>query len=134
MANIVMIDDDVELADTVTGMLKKAGHKATSIHTTQGAIEKLKASVPDLIILDVMFPDDPSAGMSLAIELRKHDALKKVPVIMMTSVNQHVPLELSERDIDADWLPIQCFVEKPFPPDELLQMVTKCLSAGHRPA
>ncbi len=129
MAKITMIDDDVELTETVTGMLEKAGHKTSVLNTTKDAIQKLKSSVPDLLVLDVMFPDDPSAGMSLAIEIRKHDALKRIPIIMMTSVNQHVPLEISERDIDADWLPIQHFVEKPFPPGDLLRLVEKCLQA-----
>lgn len=127
MAKIMLIDDDVELTDMLAGVLKKAGHQVDSLNTIQDAINLLLASVPDLIILDVMFPEDPSAGMSLAIDIRRQARLKKVPILMLTSVNQHVPLSFSERDIDPEWLPVQQFLEKPVDPTRLLQVVKKCL-------
>ena len=127
MAKIMIIDDDVELTEMMTVALKLAGHQIDSLHATQDAIRHLLASIPDLIILDVMFPEDPSAGMSLAIEIRRNARLKNVPILMLTGVNQRVPLNFSERDIDPNWLPVQQFMEKPVDPAKLVPIVKKAL-------
>ncbi len=131
MANIRIIDDDVELTNTLSEVLENGGHSTSVLNETKGAVENLLESLPDLIILDVMFPEDPSAGMELAIELRRNPQLKDIPVIMLTGVNEHFPMNFSEEDIDPEWLPVERFIEKPIDFRELLDLVSNCLSGAN---
>jgi CheY-like chemotaxis protein len=131
VANIRIIDDDVELTNTLSEVLENGGHSTSVLNETKGAVENLLESLPDLIILDVMFPEDPSAGMELAIELRRNPQLKDIPVIMLTGVNEHFPMNFSEEDIDPEWLPVERFIEKPIDFRELLDLVSNCLSGAN---
>ena len=127
MAKITIIDDDAEQAADVGAVLKTEGHSVDSITRMSGALEQLVQAPPDLLILDVMFPQNPSAGMELAIAIRQRPELERLPVILLTSVNQEFPLNLSNKDIDAAWLPIQEFMEKPIDPPKLLAAVDSLL-------
>jgi CheY-like chemotaxis protein len=127
MAHILIVDDDVEIAEDMAEVLRGAGHQVSLLHSTRGAAPALAAARPDLLFLDVMFPDDPSAGLSLAIECRRQDALKKVPIVMLSSVNEKVDIQLSDRDIHPKWMPVTRFVEKPIEPDRLLRLVSDLL-------
>jgi hypothetical protein len=54
--------------------------------------------LPDALILDVMFPENPSGGFELARSIRKKWG--EIPVLMLTAVNQQFPLGFSGKDID----------------------------------
>ena len=80
----------------------------------------MESRQPELVILDVMFPEDSLAGFELARMMRHYnEKLKDVPVLMLTAVNEKFPLGFCSRDIDDNWLPISNFMEKPIDFDVL---------------
>jgi len=127
VARITVIDDDADQAADVRDVLGTAGHQVNTITRMSVALEELSRDVPDLLVLDVMFPQNPSAGMELAIEIRQRPELKDLPVILLTGVNQEFPLHLSNKDIDTEWLPIQEFMEKPVDGKVLIEKVDSLL-------
>lgn len=69
---------------------------------------------PDLVILDVMFPDNSSGGFELARRMRHHrEDLTSVPILMLTAVNTVFPLGFGAQDIGDDRLPVSDFLGKP---------------------
>jgi DNA-binding response OmpR family regulator len=132
MARITIIDDDLDLAEDVSLMLKNAGHTVSLRTDIEGALEDLTRDRPDLLILDVIFPENPAGGFDLARQIRATSAIKDLPVILLTSINQEFPMDFSERDIDADWMPVQDFLEKPVEPGALLATVDKLIRKGNR--
>jgi len=133
MPKIMVIDDDVELVEDLSAMLKAAGHTVTTFCRVEGAVERLAQDKPELLVLDVMFPEDPSAGLSLAIKVRQQPETKSLPVILLTGVNQEFPLELSAKDIDPKWMPVQDFIEKPVDAQKLLKKIDAILSGRQSP-
>ncbi|MEW5818080.1 MAG: response regulator [Spirochaetota bacterium] len=129
MAKLTIIDDDEELTENLSIVLEKEGHTVSCLDNTEEAIDVLKKNRPDLLILDVMFPENPAAGFDLAREIRKTPAIKGLPIILLTSVNQELPMDFSAEDIDPEWMPVQDFVEKPCDYKELLTKVEKLLKA-----
>lgn len=127
MANIMIIDDDTDLADNLSVLLRNAGHWVMTSDTVDGAIEKLMVSKPDLLILDVMFPDNPVAGFDLARKIRRTREISKLPVILLTGVNQQFPMGFSSNDIDPNWMPVQDFVDKHADFKKLLRKINKLL-------
>jgi twitching motility two-component system response regulator PilH len=127
MARITIIDDDLELAQDMSQILKQAGHRVTLRSDIDGALEELVRSRPDLLILDVIFPENPAGGFDLARRIRQTPSLRDLPVILLTSINQEFPMDFSARDIDEDWLPVQDFLEKPAAPAALLAAIDKLL-------
>ena len=128
MAKIQIIDDDVELSANTASILQSAGHETATRDTTEGSLEFLVENKPDLLVLDVMFPENPAGGFDLARKVREREELKDLPIIMLTAINQEFPMDFSSQDIDEDWLPVQGFVEKPVDIPTLLKKVDEVLA------
>jgi DNA-binding response OmpR family regulator len=129
VAKIKIIDDDVEQTENVAECLRAEGHDVATMDDTEGAIEALVADKPNLLVLDVMFPENPSGGFDLARKIRSTREISDLPIILLTSVNQLFPMDFSSDDIDPDWMPVQEFMEKPVDPNKLVQNIAKLLGA-----
>jgi DNA-binding response OmpR family regulator len=130
MAKIRIVDDDVEFAGNLASILKAAGHDVTHSATTLGLIDDLIRNLPDLLIFDVMFPDNPVAGFDAVRAVRARREIARIPIIMLSAVNDEYPMQFSACDIDPDWLPIQDFVEKHTDSQTILKKVNALLSAS----
>lgn len=130
MAKIAVIDDDVEIGENLSLVLEKEGHEVVVRDTTEGAVATLVESKADLLILDVMFPENPAGGFDLAREIRKSPEIKDLPIILLTAVNQEFPMDFSSYDIDDEWMPVQDFLEKPIKIAPLLEKIDKLLGVS----
>lgn len=127
MARIMIIDDDRELADNTAMLLQNAGHEVTVAYVMEGAVQRLTEDKPDILVLDVMFPDNPTAGFDLARKIRRTWGIKDLPIILLTGINQEFPMDFSGKDIDPDWMPVQDFMEKPVKVPALIEKVNRLL-------
>ena len=131
MAYIMIVDDDEDFAAAVAKVLRDEKHEVEVLTETTGALERLEMRPPDLLVLDVMFPEDATAGFKMARAVRQSTTgLARVPVLMLTAVNQKFPLGFAPRDIDGDWLPVSEFLEKPVDLDVLVERATALLRRG----
>jgi DNA-binding response OmpR family regulator len=129
MAYILIVDDDEDFATTTATVIQSEGHEVHIELDTESAAKNMKERTPDLVVLDVMFPEDASAGFELARFMRNEDeALKTVPILMLTAINAEFPLGFGPNDIDSEWLPVTEFLEKPVDFDVLKDKVAKLLS------
>jgi len=131
---VLIVDDDEDFATATAVVLRNAGYDVGVCLGTATAAEEMRNTKPDLVILDVMFPEDPSAGFKLARDLRHHEqGLEGVPVLMLTAINARFPLGFGSYDIDDRFLPVADFLEKPVSFDVLLNRVRDLLE-GTGPA
>jgi len=128
MANLLIVDDDEDFASTAATVLRKEGHDIRIELDTDDAAKSMEDNVPDLVILDVMFPEDASAGFELARHMRhESEKLKAIPILMLTAINAKFPLGFGPKDIDEEWLPVTDFLEKPVDFEVLRDSVAKLL-------
>ncbi|MBM4017568.1 MAG: response regulator [Planctomycetes bacterium] len=128
MAYVLIVDDDRDFADTAAAVLRQAGHDVSLVYDTEDALASMNRHRPDVLVLDVMFSEDISAGFALARAMRHHhEHLKGVPILMLTAVNTRFPLGFGRQDIDDEWLPVTDFLEKPVDLKRLVQRVAELL-------
>jgi DNA-binding response OmpR family regulator len=131
MAYVLIVDDDEDFVSAVETVLSCDGHEVGKVHETTHAIEIMEQRKPDLLILDVMFPENNEAGFDLARSIRHHHkTLDSMPILMLTAVNVKFPLGFSAKDIDEHWLPVNDFIEKPVDFDVLRSKVTGLIEKG----
>ena len=134
MAYILLVDDDRDFAETTAVVLRQAGHEVSVEVDVDSALESIDRRPPDLLILDVMFSEDISAGFTLARTIRRHHESRRaaVPILMLTAVNMQFPLGFGRKDIDDEWLPVSDFLEKPVDLEHLVRRVDELLGKPAR--
>ncbi len=132
MANIMVVDDDRDIIDSLKMILEANGHQVSVKTDTDDLIESVKQELPDLIILDIIFPENPNAGFAAARELHKIERVKDIPVLLLSAVNQlsKMSFGFSESDISEDFMPVKGFIEKPVEPAVLLAKVNELLGVA----
>ena len=130
MARVLMIDDDPDIIFSVRLILESHGHEVHERTHTRHVVEDVVEVAPDLVLLDVMFPEDDQAGFHAARALHKAPETREIPVILLSAVNEKSALGFgfSDDDISDDFMPVRAFVEKPIEPDALLALLEKTLS------
>ena len=115
MNKILVVDDEPDILKVVVFRLKKAGYEVTQAALGKEALIFLKAGKPDLAILDYRLPD--MSGIDIAKVMRADDALKRIPIILLTaSSGENMAVAVKETRIEG-------YLKKPFDPDELLEKV-----------
>ncbi|PJA96246.1 MAG: response regulator [Ignavibacteriales bacterium CG_4_9_14_3_um_filter_34_10] len=121
MSLIAIIDDDPDIIEATTLVLKSKGHKIITASNPEDGYELVILNKPDLIILDVMM-DEPDDGFFLAQKFRKEKV--KTPILMYTSVSKAIGFEFGA----GEMVPVDDFVEKPISPDEIIEKVSRLLN------
>jgi len=122
---VYVIDDDPSIVESVTMILESKGYAVGAQNDAEDVVDHVVAFGADLVIVDVMLPEDTGAGFTMARALKADERTATLPLLMLTAVNEAglYPGRFSNKDRDDSWLPVQEFVEKPVVPDVLLAKV-----------
>ena len=132
MAYLLIVDDDQDFSEAVATVCRADGLEVAAVYTPELALAAVEQRRPDVIVLDVMFPENPGAGFELARDLRRKYG--QLPILMLTAVNQQFPLGFSSRDIDPTWLPVTEFLEKPVNFAVLRERIQRLVRGGNTQA
>jgi CheY-like chemotaxis protein len=125
VSKVYVIDDDNDIVDVLTIVLEKDGHEIGFQNDEEDVVANVIEFGPDLIILDVIFPENDSAGFEIARNLKHDSQTKEIPILMLSAVNQKGQYagSFSNEDRDDTYLPVEQFIEKPINPKELSKVV-----------
>ncbi len=110
--NVLVVDDEVEIADLIELYLKNEGYKVSKFYDSTLIMPFLDDNHIDLAVIDVMMPDID--GFELCQEIRKK---YNFPVLMVTAKIEQID-KLAGLTIGAD-----DYITKPFQPLELVARV-----------
>ncbi|OHA62815.1 MAG: hypothetical protein A2117_02470 [Candidatus Wildermuthbacteria bacterium GWA2_46_15] len=121
MKKILIIEDEEIMLDLIRRKMTNEGYEVIVARDGEEGLRLIKEGQPDLILLDLIMPKKD--GFSVMAEVQKNEALKKIPIIIVSNSGQ--PVELSQaRKLGArDWL-----VKTEFDPRELVEKVKNVLA------
>jgi len=125
MAKILIVDDDADFRQVCRVVLEQGGFEICEAGGPEEGLEKVQSEKPDLLILDVLMPGGYE-GFEVARKIREDLKMRQLPILMLSAVHdvKRVPYRFAP---DEAWLPVDIFLDKPVPPDTLLQKVKEAL-------
>ena len=116
---ILLVEDEAAIREMVEHALSRVGFETRAVADAVSADRAIEQSRPDLILLDWMLPG--VSGLEFARKLRRNDATRSIPLIMLTAKGEEVD-KLSGFEAGAD-----DYVVKPFSVKELVARISAVL-------
>jgi len=129
MGRIVLsVDDEDHVREFVSTVLEENGY--TPIQATNGeeAMDIIRRSRPDLIIMDILMPKE--SGIRLYREVKTSESLKNIPVIIYSGVARRTALraQAAQTESGGERVPDpDAYLEKPVTPERLAAAVRRIL-------
>lgn len=119
MSMIYCVEDDEGIRELIVYAVKSAGFQAEGFESAAAFAERLKTTVPSMVLLDIMLPDKD--GIEVLKEIRSNERTEKLPVIMITAKGTEGD-KVKGLDSGAD-----DYVTKPFGVVELISRIKAVL-------
>ncbi|MBQ4854522.1 response regulator [Rhodanobacter sp. B2A1Ga4] len=119
MATILIIDDSPTDVRVFTTLLERAGHQVVAVSTAEEGIERVRADLPGLVIMDVIMPG--MNGFQATRTLTRDPKTQNVPIVMITTKSM---------ETDRVWglrQGARAFITKPVNEKELLACINELL-------
>ena len=122
---ILLVDDDPDFLEMHKAVLRNHGYEVLTATSGQEGLERVRAEMPDLVILDLMM-EKHDAGFSFSKTLKTDPLFKRIPILMVTSVAEATGYRFSLEE-DGYWMKTDDFLDKPVLPAVLLDRVGRLL-------
>src|SRR5690554_1344307 len=99
MQKIFYVEDDENIRELVLYALKSSGFNAEGFENSRSFFDALAEETPDLVLLDIMLPDED--GIGVLKQLKQNGELQNLPVIMLTAKGSEVD-RVKGLDLGAD--------------------------------
>ena len=119
MALIYIVEDDASIREIETIALKNSNYMVQAFERASVFYEKMEELLPDLILLDIMLPDED--GYRIVRRLRSNPKTRHIPVMMITAKTTEMDMVKGLDDGADD------YIRKPFSVMELLSRVRALL-------
>ncbi|CAN1212202.1 response regulator [Tumidithrix helvetica PCC 7403] len=122
MVKVLVVEDSVAQREMIADLLKDSGLSVTGASDGVEALEQIKGSCPDLVVMDIVMPR--MNGYELCRRLKTDPKTEQVPVVMCSTKGEEFDRYWGMRQ-GAD-----AYISKPFQPQELVGTVKQLLRKG----
>jgi DNA-binding response OmpR family regulator len=126
----VVIDDEVDLTNYITAILEEHGFEVRAANDATAGEELIREKAPDIVLLDLMMPG--RSGVQLFSRLRKGEATKHIPIVMVTGIKEKLGIDWGEFADELKARKPEGFVEKPIEAGKIMAVVNGVLSGVDR--
>ncbi len=124
MTKVLVADDDPDFVEITSMILEREGYEVESAASGDEALERMRASRPDLLLLDVMM-STVLDGVNVSFAMSEDAQLKSIPIVMISSIPDSPNADQFPTD---EYVPISAWITKPVNPGSLLQTVKRLVA------
>ncbi|MEZ5549836.1 MAG: response regulator [Pseudomonadales bacterium] len=122
MSTILVVDDDTQVLEVMSEMLRLEGHTVAVAENGQQAVEQIRDHYFDLVITDLIMPE--KEGLETIADIRRHHS--RMPIIAISGGGRVGPTDYLET---ARFIGANATLAKPFGRQELISTVSHLLTA-----
>jgi DNA-binding response OmpR family regulator len=115
---ILIIDDDYDILETTGSILAYEGFEIHTADSVERGLELTDKVSPDIVLLDIMFPESKTKGFDAARELKARHP--RLPIIILTAINREYAFDFTKEDIKAEE-----FLNKPVQTKKLIELIRR---------
>ncbi len=119
---VLVVEDEPDTVTYLSTLLEDAGYSTAAAEDGEQALEKVKASRPDLITLDISMPN--RSGVRFYRDMKESDEWKSIPIIIVTGISSDFEKFISTR---RHVPPPEGYVPKPIDKQKILALVKEHL-------
>ena len=117
---ILIVEDDNFLRELIAKKLIDENYKVSEAVDGEEGLKKIKEEKPDLIVLDLILPGVD--GFEVLSKMKEDDALKSIPVIILSNLGQRDDIERGLKLGAVDYL-----IKAHFTPGEIIEKIKNAL-------
>ena len=119
---VLIIDDDSDIVETTGSLLDFEGFEVRSAETVEEGVADIETYLPDIVLLDIMFPEKKTRGFEAAAEIK--EKYPDLPILAFTAINREYAFDFAKEDIQAEE-----FINKPVETEKLVELIKKYTGA-----
>lgn len=116
---VLVVEDDEDLRRLFRTALMLAGYDVVEAGDGLEALLRIDQAPPDLVVLDIVLPR--LSGIAVQQEIAAQAVTREIPIVVITG-----------SAMEADNLDVACFLRKPVLPEQVVDVVRRCLASGAR--
>lgn len=116
---VLVVEDDEDLRRLFRTALMLAGYDVVEAGDGLEALLRIDQAPPDLVVLDIVLPR--LSGIAVQQEIAAQAVTREIPIVVITG-----------SAMEADNLDVACFLRKPVSPEQVVDVVRRCLASGAR--
>lgn len=116
---VLVVEDDEDLRRLFRTALVLAGYDVVEAGDGLEALLRIDQAPPDLVVLDIVLPR--LSGIAVQQEIAAQAVTREIPIVVITG-----------SAMEADNLDVACFLRKPVSPEQVVDVVRRCLASGAR--
>ncbi len=128
---ILVLDDDPDILDAVVMILESQGYQVITARNGAEGLTRIEAENPDLMILDLLMPKMDGFAVCKKLQDPQWSKYREMPILVLTSVREEASRRRYELETGLE-LDVDDYMEKPFPPDILLERVERLIHKKHK--
>lgn len=117
---ILIIEDEEIILDLLSKKISQHGFEVKTARNGQEGLDLMLSDKPDLVLTDIVMPEKD--GFTVIEEMKQTEALKNIPVIIISNSGQPVELDRAKSLGVSDWV-----IKTEFDPNEILEKIRKFL-------
>ena len=118
MKKVLIVEDEELIGDLLQKKFRQEGYYASVARDGEAALKQIREERPDIVLLDIVLPR--LNGFEVLEELKKDEALRQIPVIIISNSGLPAEIEKAKALGVRDWL-----VKTEFDPREVLEKVQR---------
>jgi CheY-like chemotaxis protein len=115
---ILIVEDEPDTVTYLSTLLEDAGYSIVAAGDGNQALERVKASRPDLITLDITMPN--KSGVRFYRDMKESDEWKGIPIIIVTGISSDFEKFISTR---RQVPPPEGYLSKPIDKEQMLALI-----------
>ena len=128
-AIVFVIDDEQDNLDYIEAILNEAEYGVQTFTSGAVALEKMKKTPPDMVLLDVQMPG--MNGFQVLKAMQTDEELKTIPVVFLSAIGAITGIEYDSAEVESRYgVRPNDFIPKPIDPDKIIAKIKKLINKG----